>query len=370
MSEITNRFNIVYQENLLHSKDYYIYGSGGGALGILKFIADNDLTPPIAILDREEKSEPVKTTNAYQMQQVLYPVVVSSISFYNDIKHELLKSNQNFKNMLIPLMPYSENVSNRLYISDSAWQEYQALSESNYRSNKQWQSSTLSKNGFYIGLCEPALINAFHNECLNLQVQPQSIETSRVDFDYFSNFHASVINPDLDRLGVTAKAAQYIKHFFDAHYDEIAQQLGSHFRVVNCRITRLSKVKNSNIDSNKLHLDSMPKAVKKILLYITPPSEINGSTLLHTEDQQEYIVDGPAGTWLLFQNSRLLHRGLSSEQLNRLVCEITITSSQYKNTAIRSVGQVSEYPYKPWQRCGHHKVNLGGGANDCISSRA
>ncbi|WP_394191948.1 hypothetical protein [Pseudoalteromonas atlantica] len=362
MSEITTRFEIVYREYNLSDNDYYVYGSGGGGSDILQFIEENHLRPPIAILDREEKKTPINTLNAYELKAINHPVVVSSISFYGEIKHALVKHNAQFKSNLIPLMPYSDNVTNKLYISESAWTEYQSLSESAYRNMHSWASSQLQNQGFYISKTSEDFANKFYLLCEELPEQIHTIESNQYNFDYFSNSLGEK-NSDLHRLEITPAAQVAIEDFLDRHYEEIAQQLGSHWKVVNCRITKLAKVHNSNLGSNKLHLDNMPKPVKKILLYITPPSAETGSTMIKLEDGSQVIVEGKAGTFLLFQNSRLQHKGLSTGKLNRLVCELTIATNQYKDTQVRKVGLVSEYPYKPWQRCGAYKVNLGGGAN-------
>ncbi|MCF6440355.1 hypothetical protein L1077_13040 [Pseudoalteromonas luteoviolacea] len=362
MSQITTRFEVVYRENNLSDNDYYVYGSGGGSLDILQFIEENGLRAPIAVIDREAKKTPIDVLNAYELKNVDHPVVVSSISFYGEIKHALVKHNEQFKSKLIPLMPYSENVTNRLYISESAWNEYQSLSESAYRGIHNWNGSQLQNQGFYISKSGEDFAHGFRLLCEKLPEQVQLIDSSQYDFDYFSNALGEQ-NTDLKRLEVTPAAQLAIEDFLEKHYEEIAQQLGSHWKVVNCRITKLAKVLNSNVGSNKLHLDNMPKPVKKILLYITPPSADTGSTMIQLEDGSQITVEGEAGTFLLFQNSRLQHRGLSTDKLNRLVCELTIATNQYKDTQVRTVGLVSEYPYKPWQRCGAYKVNLGGGAN-------
>ncbi|MEC4089473.1 hypothetical protein [Pseudoalteromonas rubra] len=362
MSEITTRFEIVYRENNLSDRDYYVYGSGGGGLDILRYIEEKGLRAPLAVLDREAKAEPLEVLSAYELKEVAHPVVVSSISFYGEIKHALVKHNAQFKSQLIPLMPYSENVTNRLYISESAWTEYQSLAESSYRKKHGWTGSQLQQQGFYIGVSDEAFADSLRILCDTLPQQHHTLESSRQDFDYFSNALGEQ-NSDLQRLEITTEAQTLIQHFLEQHYDEIAEQLGSHWKVVNSRITKLAKVLNSNVGSNKLHLDNMPKPVKKILLYITPPSANTGSTMMELEDGNQVTVEGPQGTFLLFQNSRLKHRGLSTDKLNRLVCELTVATNQYKDTQVRKVGLVSEFPYKPWQRCGAYKVNLGGGAN-------
>ncbi|WP_105168793.1 hypothetical protein [Pseudoalteromonas sp. T1lg23B] len=363
MSEITTRFKSVYQERNLDNLDYYLYGSGGGAQEILCFIKEQKLRAPIAVLDNEAKNKPVDTLSAYDLVSVEHPVVVSSISFYSDIKRALTAHNPAFKSKLIPLMPYSENVTNRLYISELAWQEYQSHAESAYRNKHNWSTSQLSDHGYYIGQYSESRANEFLELCQRLDVIPRDIESSKQDFDYFSNYLTGEDNLDLARLEVTDQAKHCVSQFVQTHYDEIAIQMGSNWRIVNTRITQLAKVKNSQRGSNKLHLDAMPEAVKKILLYLTPPSNDHGSTFLQLQDGTELTVTGASGTWLLFQNSRLLHRGLSTDKLNRIVCEITIAPCQYKNTDILVKGHASQYPYKPWKRCGANKVNLGGGAN-------
>ncbi|MCO7188280.1 MULTISPECIES: hypothetical protein [unclassified Pseudoalteromonas] len=357
MSEITTKFKTVYQENNLSEKDYYLYGSGGGGLDILHYIETHGLRAPLAVLDREAKQVPFKVINAYEMQSVDHPVVVSSISFYGDIKHALVKYNKQFKSKLIPLTPYSDNVTNRLHISEAAWAEYQTLAETGYRQKHAWVGSQFYQQGFYIGKSDVMMADKLRALCNTLPECAPTAGSNRQDFDYFPT-HKGTQHSHLQWLELSPVAYQLIQKFVIQHYDEVAEQLGSHWKIVNSEILKSTNASHTDKNANQPQQQKGPNAVNKLVLFISPPSDA-----VQWDDDNQTKISGPAGTFFLAQNCRLQYKSATTEQQNKFICELTIATSQYKDTQVRSVGQTSVFPYKPWQRCGAYKINLGGGAN-------
>lgn len=362
MSEITNRFSFVYEENNLSSVGYFLYGTGSGCSEILDYIKNEKLAKPQLIIDKKEKNQGILATGVDNIPLIDLEknlIIISSISFFADIRDNLKQKYPSIEGNIIPLMPYSNAVVNKLTISELAWKEQEKLAKKQF--DQEGGSSFLSKHGYYISAIDQELVKSIYEQCALQKEVKTTVFQNVNDFEYYKN---SLVedNPHLNYVNLSGELLNRFSCVIETIYDEIAQQLRSQWKIVNFRITKLKKVKNSTYGANSLHLDHMPTAVKKVLIYLTPPSKENGTTYLKADNDEVYVT-GESGTWLLFENSRLPHRGISSPEVNRVVCELTIVNSVEKNTFISVPGPYAQYPFKPWSRSSYDKINLGGGTN-------
>lgn len=90
------------------------------------------------------------------------------------------------------------------------------------------------------------------------------------------------------------------------------------------------------------HKDGMPKEMLKIMVYFTPSDKRHGG--LATEDHR---LEGPAGMWVLFYNSKITHSGIPPTEAERLVAEITLCPWVHHSLEPRYLGTNARYPVYP-----------------------
>ena len=127
----------------------------------------------------------------------------------------------------------------------------------------------------------------------------------------------------------------------------IQTYLGTPWRIVNLRCWATDPGAPES-GPNARHVDGMPAEFYKIMIYLTPPGLATGTTEFILNDGLIYTLDGPAGTWLLFMNSQLLHRGIAPEAGTRIIIEATICSSSRNDQTPKCAGLNASYPIYPW----------------------
>lgn len=127
---------------------------------------------------------------------------------------------------------------------------------------------------------------------------------------------------------------------------EVREALGSEWRVVNTRI--LETLPSAEImGPNAWHGDGFPPELLKVMLYLTAPGPETGTTEFQRGDQTE-IIEGPPGTWVLFRNSTLIHRGVPPVRDTRLAVEVTLMPAWKRRTVPVFAGLNATYPEYPW----------------------
>jgi len=128
----------------------------------------------------------------------------------------------------------------------------------------------------------------------------------------------------------------------------IASHIGSRWKAVNVRHWSTQQSKES-YGANRWHTDGMPNSIRKIMIYPQEVSVLTGTTEIQKKNGENYTVEGEAGTWLLFDNSILLHRGIPPPKGSRHVLEITIAPSFRGGGIAFFAGNNGQYPQFPWQ---------------------
>jgi hypothetical protein len=96
------------------------------------------------------------------------------------------------------------------------------------------------------------------------------------------------------------------------------------------------------------HLDGFPLSTFKIMVYISAASETLGTTQIKLKDGSIQSVEGPPGTWNIFRNSELYHRGTVPKIGERIILEITIAAAWKQETTPAIAGLNASYPRLPW----------------------
>lgn len=131
----------------------------------------------------------------------------------------------------------------------------------------------------------------------------------------------------------------------------VSESLGAPWRVLNVRCWRTA-AEAREVGANEWHVDGFPRGICKIMVYLSPVGPEIGTTALALPGGACYVVSGPIGTWLLFKNGEILHRGLppTNDAAERVAVEITIAPSLRTDVTVVSAGVNAKYPRFPWTR--------------------
>jgi SAM-dependent methyltransferase len=129
--------------------------------------------------------------------------------------------------------------------------------------------------------------------------------------------------------------------------EPFASAIGSPWRVLNLRVLQtLSSA--AMMGPNTWHGDGFPPQILKAMVYLTAADRRSGTTEFQREDGSTFAMEGPPGTWVLFRNSRLIHRGIPPAENYRTAVEITLSPAL--TFALRPLvgGLNATYPEYPW----------------------
>jgi hypothetical protein len=166
---------------------------------------------------------------------------------------------------------------------------------------------------------------------------PEAVaEAVRTNFSFF--------RISADPGGPLARAVRQIGQFATA-------SLGHPVKVVNVRMWSTPSSSGKEAGANTWHRDGFPDGVLKIMTYLTPPSREAGTTEIQLEDGNSLVLEGPAGTIMLFDNSKLLHRGVppTGQRPDRLIMEVTIIPALFSRFAPVFAGLNAQFPNYPWR---------------------
>jgi len=134
-------------------------------------------------------------------------------------------------------------------------------------------------------------------------------------------------------------------------YNHLAQEitacLGHGFRIANMNCWGMTP-ESAGFGANAWHTDGFPPGMYKLLIYLTPPSKEEGTSEIKFSDGTSTMVEGPAGTWLLFNATTLIHRGLPSLSGERIIINSTIIPAFKNHTRPFFAGQAACFPWFPW----------------------
>lgn len=174
------------------------------------------------------------------------------------------------------------------------------------------------------------------NDFVNGYVAGQEIHTYAES--YTSSIHHLVLHD-----GIRKEIEQLLLPISDL----VADCLGHSWRIVNflCRRTLPTA---SEVGPLAWHNDGWPRSLVKILVYFTPPGSETGTTELELSEGVIHQIQGAAGTWCLFRNSELTHRGIRPTSQSRVSIEVTIGPSWTTRTFPEFAGLNAQYPKYPW----------------------
>lgn len=152
----------------------------------------------------------------------------------------------------------------------------------------------------------------------------------------------------------------------------ITECIGTPWKVASVRVWE-TLPRAIEMGPNAWHTDGLPPSALKIMIYPLGASYEKGTTELQLPSGL-HAVEGEMGTWVLFKNSEIVHRGLAPQIGKRLVVEITILPSLAYDLRPVAAGVNARHPRLPWQNVRSFSypvykkgeiigANVGGGPN-------
>ena len=130
---------------------------------------------------------------------------------------------------------------------------------------------------------------------------------------------------------------------------EIKHCLGTGWKVVNTRAWE-SHLTSDEVGSNVWHTDGFAKGLYKILIYLNEVGKQFGTTEIELHNGQIFSVEGPPGTFVFFNSSDFIHRGVPPRTGTRPVIELTVMPALWNDCRPIFAGQNALYPRFPWGR--------------------
>lgn len=149
----------------------------------------------------------------------------------------------------------------------------------------------------------------------------------------------------------SADALWCLADIYETMQDEIAACLGAAWRILGVRCWSLNAA-SAPAGPNDWHLDGLPLALCKIMLFPTPVGREHGTLEIRMPDGREAILENEGPSWVLFRPSELLHRGIppQSQSAIRYTVEATVTPSPAFDITPFFAGNNARHPYFPWYR--------------------
>ncbi len=99
------------------------------------------------------------------------------------------------------------------------------------------------------------------------------------------------------------------------------------------------------------HDDGMPSGIFKVMVYLVELSDKTGTVELKLSEHKTKRLQGPAGTYLIFRNSAVFHRGIppAAKENSRVVIEITAIPSMKHDLHAVYGGLNSRHPIRFWE---------------------
>lgn len=131
--------------------------------------------------------------------------------------------------------------------------------------------------------------------------------------------------------------------------EPIAAELGTPWRVLNIRCP-LTRAVEMDTEYYGWHTDGCPWDILKFMIYLTPAGEETGTMAYKDHDGAVRYLEGPPGSWFMFKNSVLTHRGVPPRSGERLVIEVTFAPALRHDQYPACGGSTGQYPKFPWTR--------------------
>lgn len=236
---------------------------------------------------------------------------------------------------------------------NTIWKRYHAALSEMHGSD--YQNSIILREGYTIGRLDEDLTRQVITEVSRAPLVQFKGNDATQDFAYTPGVEdcEDTLNAEHRYIAMTSELAWVFEDVFDSLRSTVHDAIRSPWRVLNLRLWKTLPANLAKEEFGPLawHDDGMPEGNLKILVYLSDISTETGTVELINRRKENVRLQGPAGTWLLFQNSVLFHRGVAPRKagVQRIVAEITISpSASYVLESVRG-GMNARHPWRFWQ---------------------
>jgi len=219
----------------------------------------------------------------------------------------------------------------------------------------QHTNSPLIKQGFVVDSLDPELARITLSVLDAAKTVPFRVDS------FFSNFCYSPADQDCeDRLNrehlyidMTPDILWHMDTVLAAIKESVDKAVCTPWRVLNVRPWKTIGSDNISDSFGPLawHDDGMPEGIFKVLVYLTELSDKTGTVELKLSENNTKRLQGPPGTYLIFRNSVVYHRGIPPEtkKNTRTVIEITAIPSMKHDLYAVCGGLNARHPSRFWE---------------------
>ena len=239
-----------------------------------------------------------------------------------------------------PLFPRWSEARRKL--SELAWDLHSANAYAHYRATHPNAGVPhIERTGLY----DQGRLNAQDTEALNRLFHECPIKPYSAD-DFIEGYN-------FDPTGSLESYNTYrtMTPAFEARLSQVLQQIapqleeicGHHIRILSAQIWSL----NPGPRRYQWHLDWWPVALKKFFILPGGMDERKGTTAFRLKTGEEVIAQGPPGTWFVFENSLVEHKGVESSSVPRPTISIHLAPSFRTDLRLVDCGVNAGYPFFP-----------------------
>jgi hypothetical protein len=182
---------------------------------------------------------------------------------------------------------------------------------------------------------------------------PQPIQVDDHDEGYVFNHglgpYEALLNRDHIFVRLGSEQFRALVRVIESLRRPVTAALGSPWHVVNTRCWK-TPAGASEDGPNSWHRDGFPQASPKLMVYVTGAGPTVGTTEIKTLDGGTVLIEGPPGTWVLFRNGDLEHRGIGPKTGERIIVELTLSPTLRFDPHPVFAGLNAKYPRRPWYR--------------------
>ncbi len=170
------------------------------------------------------------------------------------------------------------------------------------------------------------------SSCVDGYLQSTLDETACAQLNSQNTFYGKPEDAVISALG----------QYFTSIKDDIEAQIAHGWEISNVRCWAVKP--NADYGSNTWHADGFSRYVRKLLVFVNPPSPDAGTIEIATRKNEVFNVEADTPVCLLFDNAMLSHRGRPPKLAARPIIEVTIVPSEESNPAPVFAGQVARVP--------------------------
>lgn len=204
--------------------------------------------------------------------------------------------------------------------------------------------------GYKSGSIDYPLMSQFLRSLENAKIIPIVADDYDLNYHHYAGFYVHEERYSQSHMFYMFEKEQFasLSPIIESLEGEITSCIGSNWRVVNVRCWKTFPSTKDGY-SQEWHKDGFPLSAIKLMIYPNGAGIERGSTELLLSDGTSVMAESSEPAWLIFKNSELLHRGVSSKLKDRLIIEITLVPSEELSLTPLCAGLNAQYPLLPWQ---------------------